>query len=784
MEESLDHFIGSVVRECREPEAFIEEQAGAALGPYVLREKIGTGGFGVVWRAEQTHPVRRQVAVKIIKVGMDTREIVSRFRAERQTLAVLEHPGIAKILDAGATPAGRPYYVMELLRGLPLTAHASRHQLAPRDRLRLFVEVCRAVQHAHLKGVIHRDLKPSNVIVADVGGVPRPKVIDFGIARITDDSEAAEARTYLTREDRFVGTPSYMSPEQFQPGRDIDARSDIFSLGVVLYELVTGRLPHAVDARGLVDHSRIPVRPSAVQGAESRRAPLHWMRRTRSAGERPDLPADFDWIVLKALAEDRADRYDSADAFASDIEACLESRPVGARPPTPWYLLERFARRNRLAVAAGCAVLFTLSAGMVATTSMYLGQRRALVRSEQVARFMKDVLAQAGDSNSRGRDAAMMREILEKTASRIGSELSDYPDVQADLHGVIGRTYADIDEYELAVAQSAEQLRLRRLLHGAGDHPDLATALVDHASAVEALGKPKEAEPFIVEGIALRRRLYREDHPLVGEAHGIHAWILIKSGRAAEAEESARIAYGIWKGHPGHEALADAPKALLAFFKNTNRLPEAMEGGHEFLAEMRRLHGEMHPQVVVALDMVGYNFVLCGSFEEAEPILLECLELGRKVHRGRSPVEDHACASLARVAASRGDWDKELEYGRASFAAASRVFPPGHRYLREGSGVLARVLLGHAERFATAEPARSRERLEELRSTAGLEGDAKAHAAWISCLEALLLSTEPSSREAAREGLLAGIAGLRSKSSPSKEDLDRIKKAEGWLAEW
>jgi eukaryotic-like serine/threonine-protein kinase len=784
MDDSLDHFVDSVVRECETPEDFIDEQAGAVLGPYTLVEKIGVGGFGVVWRAEQTAPVRRQVAVKIIKVGMDTREVVSRFRAERQTLAVLQHPGIAKIFDAGATPGGRPYFAMELLHGLTLTSHSAEHHLPPAEKLRLFVDVCRAVQHAHLKGVIHRDLKPSNVLVSEVDGKAQPKVIDFGIAKITDDSEAAEARTYFTREDRFIGTPAYMSPEQFLPGMDIDARSDIYSLGVVLYELITGRLPHPVDAKGQIDRSRSPARPSTIQGSGRRRFAFVKIANRSLREGRSDLPADLDWVVLKALSEDRTMRYDSADALASDIEACLDSRPVVARPPTTWYLLKRFARRNRLLVGAASAIFLVLLAGIVGTTAMYLGQRKALVRSEEVSRFMKEILEQASVSKSRGRDTTMMREILDETATRISTELAGFPDVQADLHGVIGRTYEDIDEYELALVQTTEQLLLRRQIHGENDHPELATALVDHASVIETLGKPKDAEPFILEALSMRQRLYGDGHPLTGEAHAIKAWILVKSGRSAEGEASALLAYQIWRKDPADERLSDAANALSTVYRNTKKYPQAVEIGHENVAAMRRVHGDEHPQVVNALDNLGHDLVIGRRFEEAEPILLECIRLGQIVHRDRSPVEDHAYGSLTLVAASRQDWDKELEYARGSFAAAERVFSPGHRYYREGSGVLSRVLMQQAERFAVSDPLKSREKLDELRKTPGLAGDLKTHAGWIECLEAHLLSRDPARREEAKKRLVAVLGQLKSKAKPSAEDLNRIKKAEGWLAKW
>jgi tetratricopeptide (TPR) repeat protein len=282
----------------------------------------------------------------------------------------------------------------------------------------------------------------------------------------------------------------------------------------------------------------------------------------------------------------------------------------------------------------------------------------------------------------------------------------------------------------------------------------------------------------------MRQRLHGDGHPLTGEAHSLHAWILIKSGRSAEGEASALLAYQHWKKDPTDERLRDAANALSAVYKNTRRNPQAVELIYENVALMRRIHGDDHPQVVNALDNLGYSLVLDRRFEEAEPILLECIRLGRKVHHERSPVEDHAYGSLAQVAASRQDWDKELEYARGSFAAAERVFSPGHRYHREGSGVLSRVLMQQAERFAAGDPAKSRERLDELRKTPGLANDLKAHAGWIECLEALLLSRDPARREEAKKRLVAALGPLKAKAKPSAEDLNRIKKAEDWLANW
>src|SRR5438093_4816313 len=347
------------------------EPAAERIGRYTLVEKLGEGGCGTVYLAEQEEPVRRQVALKVIKLGMDTRQVIARFEAERQALALMDHPLVAKVFDAGATDTGRPYFVMELVRGARITDYCDEHQLSTRDRLRLFIQVCQAIQHAHQKGIIHRDLKPSNVLVASHDGVAAPRVIDFGIAKATEQGLSEET---LTESHLFLGTPAYMSPEQAS-GTDIDTRSDIYSLGVLLYELLTGRLPFDREELRRAGFEEIcrrireeePPRPSTRLSAlpPADLTVLALRRQTEPAKLTSQIRGDLDWIVMKALEKDRARRYESAVALAEDVQRHLDHQPVVACPPTRLYQFKKFARRHRAAFAAVSAIAAVLVAGLV-----------------------------------------------------------------------------------------------------------------------------------------------------------------------------------------------------------------------------------------------------------------------------------------------------------------------------------------------------------------------------------------------------------------------------------
>jgi serine/threonine protein kinase len=351
------------------------EGPGSRIGPYKLLQQVGEGGMGAVFMAEQELPVRRKVALKIIKPGMDSRLVIARFEAERQALALMDHPSIAKVLDGGATASGRPYFVMELVKGVPITKYCDEHRLTPRQRLELFVPVCQAVQHAHQKGIIHRDLKPSNVLVAPYDGRPVVKVIDFGVAKAT--GQRLTDKTLFTEFGAVVGTLEYMSPEQAElNNQDIDTRSDIYSLGVLLYELLTGATP--LDRKRLKDASFVemlrlireeePPKPSTrLSEAKDTLPSISAQRQTEPAKLTKLVRGELDWIVMKALEKDRSRRYETANGFARDIERYLADEPVQACPPSAGYRLGKFVRRRKagLAVAGLVLVLLVLIGGVV-----------------------------------------------------------------------------------------------------------------------------------------------------------------------------------------------------------------------------------------------------------------------------------------------------------------------------------------------------------------------------------------------------------------------------------
>ncbi|MGO8836575.1 MAG: serine/threonine protein kinase [Limisphaerales bacterium] len=361
------------------------ERTGTMIGRYKLLQKIGEGGFGVVFLAEQTEPVQRKVALKIIKAGMDTREVVARFEAERQALALMDHPNIARVLDAGATEAGRPYFVMELVNGIPITDYCDRGQLSTADRLQLFIKVCHAVQHAHQKGIIHRDLKPNNVLVTLHDGEPVPKVIDFGIAKAL--GQKLTEKTLFTAFQHMIGTPAYMSPEQAElSGLDIDTRADIYSLGVLLYELLTGETPFdtetwrqaALDEIRRIIRETEPLKPSTrLQTLGDKLAGVAKRRQTEPMVLKRMVRGDLDWIVMKALEKDRRRRYETPDAFAGDVARHLSNEPVLASSPSLPYLVGKFARRHKTGLCVAAALLLLLLAGAAVSTWQAVRATRA-----------------------------------------------------------------------------------------------------------------------------------------------------------------------------------------------------------------------------------------------------------------------------------------------------------------------------------------------------------------------------------------------------------------------
>jgi serine/threonine protein kinase/WD40 repeat protein/gas vesicle protein len=413
----------------REPVATIDQPAGegpgSVIGPYKLLEQIGEGGFGVVYMAEQTQPVRRKVALKVLKPGMDTRQVVARFEAERQALAIMDHPHIAKVFDGGVTRSGRPYFVMELVKGIPLTDFCDQHQLTPRQRLELFVPVCQAVQHAHQKGIIHRDLKPSNVLVSRHDTTPVVKVIDFGVAKAL--GQELTDKTLFTGIAQMVGTPHYMSPEQAgMSDLDVDTRSDVYSLGVLLYELLTGTTPFtkerfkqaAYDEIRRIIREEEPPKPSTrLSESKDALASISAQRHTEPAKLTSLVRGELDWIVMKALEKDRNRRYESANGFAADVQRYLADEPVLACPPSVGYRLRKLVRRNKGPVLAVTLVVLALVGGIVGTT---VGMLRAANEASQKNQALEDRTAALTSAEEQLFKALVQRARAERSSGSVG----------------------------------------------------------------------------------------------------------------------------------------------------------------------------------------------------------------------------------------------------------------------------------------------------------------------------------------------------------------------------
>ena len=502
-----------------------EAASEIVLGSYRLHQGLGEGGMGEVWLAQQNQPVRRQVAVKILKAGMDSVRVIGRFEAERQTLAVMDHPCIAKVLDAGTTPQGRPYFVMEYVRGDSIAVFCDQHRLSLRARLELFIQLCEGVQHAHQKGIIHRDLKPSNVLISLVDDRPVPRIIDFGIAKVV--TQPFSDGSLFTELGTFVGTPEYMSPEQAAMTGDVDTRSDVYSLGLLLYELLVGRLPFDRDAfrSGGLDgvwrtiRDTDAPRPSTqvtsggvdVQAIAARRQ----IPASKLAGV---LRGDLDWITMKALEKDRARRYATANALALDIRRHLEHEPVSAGPPTAIYRARKFAQRHRVGVAAAAslAVLLVAFAVVMAVQAGRIARERDRANREaaaatQVTSFLVGLFKVSDPSEARG-NSLTAREILSRGSADVETRLRDQPQVQASLESTIGTVYTSLGLYDEARPLLERALRTQKALQGEDAAETLATAN-SLASLYWSRGDYAGSERLYADIVRRRARTLGEEHP-------------------------------------------------------------------------------------------------------------------------------------------------------------------------------------------------------------------------------------------------------------------------------
>jgi serine/threonine protein kinase/tetratricopeptide (TPR) repeat protein len=620
------------------------EKPGDRVDRYKLLQQIGEGGWGVVFVAEQEEPFRRLVALKLVKLGMDTKSVIARFEAERQALALMDHPNIAQVFDAGATASGRPYFVMELVEGDKITDYCDEHCLPTSARLELFIQVCGAIQHAHQKGIVHRDIKPSNILVTTrPDGNPASKVIDFGIAKAIAGQRLTE-ETIFTTHEMLIGTPAYMSPEQAALATtEVDTRTDIYSLGVLLYELLTGATPF--DSRELlkagfdevrrVIREKEPVRPSTRLGTMTA-ADLVAVSRHHGA-EAPkllrDVRGDLDWIVMKAMEKDRARRYATAHGLALDVQRYLAGEPVSARPPSRVYKFRKLVLRNKL-LFTGVGVIAVLLVASLIIVSLALSRERqsrqkavdASAKSQQVTTFLKDMLNGAGPRAAHGQDTTMLLGILDQTAARIGVQMSSQPAIEAELRDLIGRLYDQIGNSRKAEEMERAALAIRQRTFGP-ESLETAASLNDLGLVLMTQHKLPDAEKAHTQALAIRRRLLGEENPDTATSLNDLAAVYRDQGKLTQAEAMAQAALRIRRKVWGKEHLdvADSLRNLTIILGGQDRWGEAKETAQEVLRMRRKLLEPEHPFIASALEDVAWAASGLHQFDEAQRLDAEAL---------------------------------------------------------------------------------------------------------------------------------------------------------------
>jgi len=661
-----------------------ESAPGNMIGPYCLLALIGEGGMGQVWLAEQKQPVRRQVAIKLIKAGMNTREVVARFESERQALALMDHPAIAKVFDAESTPEGRPYFVMEFVVGVHITDYCDQHKLTTRQRLELFILVCEGVQHAHQKAIIHRDLKPSNILVTEVDGKPMPRIIDFGLAKAV--SPGFDAETMFTQVGAVVGTLGYMSPEQAGlASEDIDTRTDVYSLGVVLYELLVGALP--LDFRKLAyDQVLRQLREQDAPRPSTRLRTRGGDSVTTAQNRGVDPPAlarqlrgDLDAIALKALEKDRERRYGTPLELAADIERYLRNEPVIAHAPTTGYRARKYMRRHRLGVAVAGMAAVLLVGFAVAQTIQLRRITRERDRADRISAFMTGMFKVSDPSELRG-NSITAREILDKAAKEIdtGTGLRNDPELQAKMMFTMAETYYGLGLDSRAQPLLERVVEIQRRVLGPERRETLASMSL-LASTVSRQGNVAKAEKMVRETLDIQRRVLGPDPDTLVSMRRL-ADALLGELRLPEAEKEYREVLDIQRRTlgPEHPDTLLSERRLATALRAEFRYDEAEKDFREVFDIQRRTLGAEHPDTLHAMKQLADLMIVQGRLAEAEQLNRETLALQRRVLGPDNPDTLGVMGSLAITLMEEGRYvEAEKEY-RETLDGMRRVLGPAH----------------------------------------------------------------------------------------------------------
>jgi serine/threonine-protein kinase len=687
---------------------------GRRIGPYRVLQKIGQGGMGAVYLAiRDDDAFKKRVAIKILRRGMEGRD-VQRFRNERQILASLEHPNVARLLDGGTTDDGSPYFVMEFVEGKPIDRYADSRKLSISDRLTLFLQVCAAAQFAHRNLIVHRDLKPSNILVTADG---TPKLLDFGIAKFLNPELSSDAAAPTRFEERVM-TPEYASPEQVR-GEPITTASDVYSLGVLLYELLTGHRPYHIRSLAMHDITRViceeePTRPSTVIGQveEVVRAGAPTVRLTPQEvsslreGDpeklRRRLLGDLDNVVLMAMRKEPERRYQSAAQFAEDVRRHLDGLPVIARKDTLPYRTQKFVQRHRAAVAAAVLIALSLVAGAAAATWQAFvaarerdQARREAQKAEEINAFVRGMLAAADPMNpGEGGLALTVADVLERAAARVDLDLASQPDVQAAVRATIGTAYQGLGLYDDAEAQLSEAVRIQEGEVGP-EHPDVAVTRTDLAEVLKSKGDLTAAEPMYREAVEVLRKSLGAEAAEVADAVDGLAQLLQAKGELEEAERLQREALAIRR-----KRLGDDPRSVAESLNNlgvvlgTRGDYAAAEPLHrEALAILEEQGLAADPHIAAGLTTLAFVLDQQGKYEEAAVRYREGLEMRRRLLGDEHPSVAWTRYNYADFLYSRGDYDEASRLSREALSLRGRILPDAHPVVSASLGVLGRSLM-------------------------------------------------------------------------------------------